>query len=399
VVVAGVAVLALVAIVVAVLATRHSSSHGSHQGAGPGSTIAIGATTPGPSSTASPVSTSIPIAGPAGGPVPAGFEPGSVTFVSPDQGWVLGSAPCAAPPCASIVRTRDGGRTWAGIPAPAAGYRQSPGVSSLRFATSLDGWASAPDLWSTHDGGATWRPVTLPTGSGTRVFALEASGGSATAVVIAPDNSAHLLTTPVGRDDWRVDPLSLPIGAGPVPSAQLVLQGHRGWVAMTNRVGVGGARLVSGRWQAGVPSCPSGGADRGMWAASSELDVVWACVSSGFGSEPYGRLDALSASNDGGATFHAWPTVGAPTAVGLLASPPGRSQVVVVPSQAGLVATFDAGRTWVAVSQGAGQGSWTDLGFTTPDDGVVVAGAPGGSGAVLLVTRDGGHHWSALPIA
>ena len=54
----------------------------------------------------------------ASGPVPRGFEPVSMTFVSGSDGWVLGTAPCTHKPRTSIVRTTDGGRSWAGIPAP-----------------------------------------------------------------------------------------------------------------------------------------------------------------------------------------------------------------------------------------------------------------------------------------
>ena len=50
--------------------------------------------------------------------VPLGFRPMSVTFVSADQGWVLGSAPCSTGRCPVIAHTLDGGRTWSTIPAP-----------------------------------------------------------------------------------------------------------------------------------------------------------------------------------------------------------------------------------------------------------------------------------------
>ena len=49
--------------------------------------------------------------GPVGGPVPAGFRAVDLTWVSTDQGWALGTAPCAQAPCTSIVRTLDGGQT------------------------------------------------------------------------------------------------------------------------------------------------------------------------------------------------------------------------------------------------------------------------------------------------
>ena len=55
---------------------------------------------------------------PAGGPVPAGFRAASVTFVSTLEAFVLGTAPCKHAPCTSIVRSRDRGVSWRGLPAP-----------------------------------------------------------------------------------------------------------------------------------------------------------------------------------------------------------------------------------------------------------------------------------------
>src|ERR1700722_16259667 len=46
------------------------------------------------------------------------FAATSVTWVSPDEAFVLGTAPCAHAPCTSIARTLDRGASWAGMPAP-----------------------------------------------------------------------------------------------------------------------------------------------------------------------------------------------------------------------------------------------------------------------------------------
>jgi hypothetical protein len=143
-------------------------------------------TTSAPSSTSSTSSATPSTApsSPAGGSVPAGFRAQSGSFVSADQGWVLGTAPCAKAPCTSVVRTSNDGATWVGIPAPADGL-ESPqsgttpqsGVSEIRFADNLNGWVFGPDLWSTHDGGAVWSRVTTGPGAA-RVVDLETSGGS-----------------------------------------------------------------------------------------------------------------------------------------------------------------------------------------------------------------------------
>ena len=104
-------------------------------------------------------------AGPPGGPVPYGFRPVSMTFVSASEGWVLGIAPCTYKPCTSVARTTDGGAAWVGIPAPRfllARWPGQRGLSYLRFADPLDGFAFGSQLWVTHDGSATWHHVPLP---------------------------------------------------------------------------------------------------------------------------------------------------------------------------------------------------------------------------------------------
>ena len=62
-----------------------------------------------------PASTST-VTVPSGGPVPIGFAATSVTFVSPQEAFVLGTAPCAKTPCTSILRTLNRAPAGAGCP-------------------------------------------------------------------------------------------------------------------------------------------------------------------------------------------------------------------------------------------------------------------------------------------
>ncbi len=98
----------------------------------------------------------------------------------------MGSRLCrhAPQPVHSVVRTNDDGVTWVGIPAPTdgldnprSGSTLQSGVSEIRFADNLNGWVFGSDLWSTHDGGATWSRVTSGPGAAS-VVDLESSGGS-----------------------------------------------------------------------------------------------------------------------------------------------------------------------------------------------------------------------------
>jgi photosystem II stability/assembly factor-like uncharacterized protein len=63
-----------------------------------------------------------------------------------------------------------------------------------------------------------------------------------------------------------------------------------------------------------------------------------------------------------------------------------------------LYASFNSGRTWSTVDQDTDGGGlpWSDIGFTTPLQGVVIEGQVGitGTASRLFVTHDGGHSWS-----
>ena len=340
-------------------------------------------------------------AGPAAGPVPAGFEPASVTFVSPLVGWVLGTAPCRTPPCTSVLRTRDGGRTWAGISAPPAGLSNGTtgGVAHLRFADDRNGWAyggtqSASVLYATHDGGATWHPVPLPVSG--QLSALETAAGLVHAVVITNDGTVRIATSPAGSDRWTVATVTIPVGAGPVPHAQLVLQGTTGWVIEVDRTVVGGARLVNGAWAAWSPPCAQVQGPA-ILAASSPTDLVASCQV-GLWSEPSG--EHLFVSHDGGATFAEAPGPADPTPGSVAIASPGRAEAVLgaVSAQgvAMLVATFDGGSSWVTVYQGGpGARSVDELGFTTVTEGVAVIGDPG-QRSLMVKSANGGRSWTTV---
>jgi photosystem II stability/assembly factor-like uncharacterized protein len=386
------------AIVVAVIVTRGGGSKGSEVASRPvtaaapttaAASAAAGAQSATPSAGASP--TTPTFAQPAGGPVPSGFQAASVTFVSPSDGWVLGTAPCASAPCTSVLHTTDGGHTWVGIPAPKAplavdGSAQS-GVSVLRFADANDGWAFGPDLWATHDGGRTWHKVTVP-GSDGRVYALEAAAGTVH-VAVFDAGGFRVATAPVGSDALAETGASVPVGAGPVPTVQLVVQGNTGWLLEVDRTVVGGLKLVNGAWQSWTPPCATANGPA-LLAASSPSDLVAACDQGIWGpATPMG--ERLWLSHDGGSTF---TDAGASplNALQAVASPsPG---VVVAAGSASIEATFDGGRTWSEVLL-TGGGGVTDLGFTTTTQGVAVLHPPGQAG-ILETTHDGGHTWAEV---
>jgi photosystem II stability/assembly factor-like uncharacterized protein len=353
-----------------------------------------------PSATASPIPSAAAVAEPVGVAVPAGFVPASVTFVSVQQGWVLGTAPCSSSSrCLTLLRTENGGQSWTSVPAPAAAFSSNPnpgghGAGEVRFADPLDGWVFGPELWATHDGGATWTRISLPGASANAaVVALAAADGMVHAAVF--DQRVGIDTTQVGHDDWTASSTSIQFGAGPIPRAQLVLQGGAGWLIEVDRTVVGGARLGAGQWSAWVPPCSNAGGDA-IIDASTATSLFAVCNEGVWnGAVPVTRAYL---STDAGSSFARAPaTVPVGNADEVAASTP-QSAVVAAHTNGGginqLLVTADGGASWSVVYHGPGTGVANDLGFTTAQQGVVVE--VDGASSALLMTVDGGHTWSPV---
>lgn len=366
----------------------------------PASVVTVDTNTPAVNSSPSPnptASASLTGAVPAGF-VPAGFVPASVTFVSPQTGWVLGTAPCRGATCLSLLRTNDGGRTWSSVPTPPVGFSvgvRGEGVSQVRFADTANGWAFGPDLWATHDGGGHWaRPMLAALAStGAGVVSLEAAAGVVHAAVLDPPN-VLIESSRVAGDSWQSSPTSVPLGAGPVPTAQLVLSRNAGWLIEVDRTVIDGARLQNGRWVQWQPPCAGAGGGAVLSAASPT--ALAAVCDEGVWS---GGPEAVRAyfSTDGGASFSRART-DLPNNHGFAVASPRAGIAVVSGSAASgtgeLLATFDGGATWTAVYHGQPSEAATYLGFTSSTQGVAITRE--GAAGSLLMTFNGGRSWSPV---
>ncbi len=316
------------------------------------------------------------------GPVPVGFAAQSFTATGELTWWLMGSAPCSKPPCTSIVRTTDGGQSFVGIHAPAAAL-VSPGsggagISELRFASPTDGFAYGPQLWSTHDAGASWSQVDV---SGA-VTDLSIGGGYVYATVVSPSSGVgRLERSPIGSESW----VTL-AGAGNV---NLGL-----WVHVSDVFAQSGDRLAVSH---------DGGATFSRHPAPSGLPcdfeeqappVVWAHCATGMDSAVWrstdgGRTFAGQRSNTGGVGIAPEPN-SAPFAAA--------SSTTAVVGYQQLYRTNDGGATYSPV--GPRGVSWEYLGFTDTTHGVAL-GFPTGSSpshAQLYYTTDGGLTYHPVPI-
>jgi photosystem II stability/assembly factor-like uncharacterized protein len=302
-----------------------------------------------------------------------------VTFVSPTDGWVLGSTPCPRTICTSVVRTRDGGHSWRGIPAPhlALGGR---GVSRLRFGSHLDGFAYGPALASTHDGGATWRSVSMPGD----VLALEIARGVAYAIVgrCGDDGcrDGHLYRAPITTDSWQqVDA---------VTAAALPLLIHGETVGVGSSASTVYASTDSGRTWAVRPNPCARFRDLALAdLAATAGDLAALCTGEGAA----GSSDkAILASPDSGRTWQLRSHGFSHGDGGLLAT--ATSSIYLLATQSArswLGRSTDGGRTFTTLPEPDADGGllWNDLGFTNPMQGVVILGT------TLYVTRDAGETW------
>jgi hypothetical protein len=135
--------------------------------------------------------------------------PGSVSFPTASDGWVLGDACDAQQDCETgVARTTDGGASWAMAASPAA---PDPTNSELYLAA-----ASSEDAWvwgtgtdgdavfvATHDGGESWQPADI---SG-EVVDVAIAGGSAWALTgcsleVVTTCTHAVLSSPVGGGPW-----------------------------------------------------------------------------------------------------------------------------------------------------------------------------------------------------
>lgn len=407
--------LAIVAVALGFL--RGSSGVGGPTASPSAPVAVVSPSSPTPGATSSPAPTSSPVVSPStaspstspgtspSGPVPSDFQPVSVTFVSANEGWVLGGVPCASGQCPFIVRTLDGGRTWTPVAAPAttvtSGSPVSPGsvdlaggVDGIRFADPLDGWVFGPELWSTHDGGATWQRVSLPGGSSVAVVALEARAGSAQAAVYQPATEFAVATSPVTSDHWTIGAVSTSMGAGPVPQAGLALAGRSGWMLVVNRTVVGGLALGGTGWVSWQPPC-LGVNGPALLAASDASHVVAACDEGVWGPGPgattYAPEEHLYVSTNGGTSFTRSAAALPLSGISAIAAPTS-SVIAVAASQASgsaVAISADGGQTWTTALQ-LGTAHVDYLGFTTSSQGVLVADTG------MWMTRDGGQTWSQV---
>jgi photosystem II stability/assembly factor-like uncharacterized protein len=347
---------------------------------------------------------------PPGGPVPAGFAATSVTFVSPDEAFVLGTAPCAQAPCTSVVRTLDRGASWAAVPAPAepvgqAGLASGPVVWGIRFATAQHGFVFGDGLWETTDGARQWTRAATPPGYWVLSLAIVHSqvlAVMARCTAGGCPQSGMLVRRPLIGGPWSavassaglslIDPddlIATQAGIAAVIADNDVLVTADGGVTFSRNP-------IPCPLHAGAPSVAVTGT-----AVTGTTGLALLCTGEGYTGH---TIKQVYVSDDAGAH---WTLAGAPSPDGdggtIAATTTGRLAIATASAASWLFYSGNAGTSWQTVNEQYDGGSgWADLGFTTAADGVVVHGPADSDGnrtqrpGQLFRTEDAGATWSRV---
>jgi photosystem II stability/assembly factor-like uncharacterized protein len=354
---------------------------------------------------------------------PAVLYPVSATFISPATGWLLAGR-CSRPgECPAVVRmTTDGGRRWTAVPAPPAPVLvASPGpgvngITQIRFADAANGWAFGPDLWVTHDGGASWQQLST---HGLSVTSLEAADGRAVAV-FASETAFSVYTSTAGSDTWQ----PVPGASGPAsvsdeffgPNPQVAIDGSRAYVSSGAEYGNDPGILMSGpadgsaAWQRlPIPCLDETAVD--MPVAVTPSEVVLGCG----GSAASGQSPKdVYLSADGGRSWQGGTQ--ARDAPGELPMPGFLDDIAITPAGT-IVASgdreayfsWDNGTTWQTPAALApaiylgGEAGQVVIGMTTDDQGFALPGYPeigvANGSSWIWMTYNAGHSWTQVPLS
>ena len=344
----------------------------------------------------------------------AGFHAQSLSWVSPKHGWMMGSGPCGQTTCTTVVRTMDGGGAWkklGTLDAPMT-LEETTGVTEVRFADDLHGWAFEPALWATSDGGATWQRQRLP-GNGRLVLALAGDAHAAYAVV-SPCRlnrvcrfPATLWRTTPGQGSWTQVSLTLP-HLSAFNTVVLAVHGVVAYLAVPSFLINVGASVDSDvldvtadgeQWSSRPDPCdPGNGETLTSVAPISDTKVALLCQ----GNIGFGKAEKrVLRSNDTGQTTSPAGTMPLYGIVTQLAAAPNGTLVASSSSIGSWIYRNTGGQSWTtSVDEGDGGQGWNDIVFTSNEVGFVIHGPAsccGGHGpGELWETEDGGVTWAPV---
>jgi len=357
-----------------------------------------------------PATASTAVASPATA-VPTWFRASAMTWTSATRGWVLGARSCGLRHnCATsqVIGTTDGGSSWhlvgtikATIPKLGLG---TTGITEIRMATPRVGWAFAPDLYRTGDGGKTWKAMPIP-GHGKQILDLAVTPTSVYAIVspcayltgLCGKTQLSTWRTNLAGQSWTRMPVKLKINV----SADVAAYGKTVYIVTPPIDGPQPSQFLAstdgGRHFAArrVP-CPAVTLHSLIQAVPySPTKVALLCDGNpGFSK----AVKAVYVSANTGKTDTYAGTMGPYGIQAELAVSPSGNLAVESWSDGSFIYINDNhGTTWhTAIASGDGGAGFNDITYVSKRVAWVV-GAPASMFAdygKLLVSRDAGRHWA-----
>ena len=366
---------------------------GSGRSASGGQASTTPAATP-TSASLAPTTTGSPSAAPVA--APTHFKAASITFVSGDEAFCLGTARGHG---TLLLSTHDRGASWtelAVLPGPLGrpGSGASSAVWGTRFASALQGFVFGDRLWETPDGGLHWAPAPAPAG---QILSLAPIDGQLLGLVAKSSGSAVLVRRPLAGGPWYnvatvksvglLDPtdlISTQSGTAAVLDGSSVLVATNGGLSITSR-----------------PTPSVAGFTPGLVAVTSAHSLALLLVGQGAAGSS-GKL--VYTSSDAGAH---WTKAGAPSNEGDPVTLAGGSPTNLIFGAASgaswLERSANGGHSWTTgLTYGDGGLGWADLGFTNASAAVVVHGPADSVGnsdgrpGQLLLSSNGGATWNSV---
>lgn len=296
--------------------------------------------------------------------------------VSRNTAWVAGSK-------GTVLRTRDGGRTWADVSPPgskALEFRDVEAFDGRRAVVLAIGEGDASRVLRTEDGGASWTETFRnpdPKAFYDCMTFFDSRHGLAMSDPV--DGKYRILSTRDGGRSWKVlpntgMPEALPGEAGFAASGQcLVSSGPKDvWLATgggaTARVLHSADRGLT--WEASPSTIPAGDPARGVFALAFRDRSHGLAVGGDYRADQASPR-AAAVTGDGG---RSWRQAAAPPPAyrsGVAWLPHSRSAALAV-GPTGTDLTTDAGRSWRTVDGGS-----FDTVDCTPDFGCWASGEKG----------------------